>query len=272
MADETGISWTDSTVNWWSGCSKISEGCRFCYAAALPPAMRRHAVWGPAAARIPSSAAYRAHPLAWNTQAAKTGIRRRVFCASVSDVFEDRDDLIPLREDLWGTIIATPHLDWQLVTKRPHIAARWAESHPWPVNAWLGTSIENADVLGRIDHIRRVPAAVRFLSVEPLLGDIPELDLTGIHWLITGGESGRNARVMDPAWALSLLDRARGAGVAPFHKQMGSRWAAQVGASDPKGGDPAEWPEAFRVREFPVSPIPAAARAHAPAPELFALR
>lgn len=270
MADTTGISWTDSTHNPWSGCFKLSAGCKFCYAAALPPSMRRNAIWGPDGARVRASAAYLAEPHAWSAKAAKTGVRRRVFCASVADVFEDRADLDPWREDLWTTIAATPWLDWQLVTKRPHVAARWAETHAWPANAWLGTSIESAYVLGRIDHIRRVPAAVRFLSVEPLLGDIPEIDLTGIAWVITGGESGRSARPMDPAWALSLLERARDAGAAPFHKQMGSHWAQRVGATDPKGGDPAEWPEPFRVREFPPSAIPASIGAHAPAPALFA--
>ena len=253
MSEITNISWTDSTHSPWSGCAKISAGCAHCYAANLPPAMRRHAVWGPTGTRVRASESYLREPFKWNTNAQRAGVRHRVFCASVADVFEDRDDLDPWRGDLWETIKATPWLDWQLLTKRPHVAARWAESHPWPVNAWIGTSVEDqAAADERMPHLLRVPARVRFLSCEPLIGDIPKIDLTGISWLITGGESGRNARPMDPAWALSLLGRARDAGAAPFHKQMGSRWAADVGAADPKGGNPSEWPEAFWVREFPA--------------------
>ena len=281
MSVDTGIAWTDSTHNPWSGCSKVSAGCTNCYAADLPPAMRRHAVWGPTGTRVRASPAYLAEPHKWNAKAAKAGIRHRVFCASVADVFEDRADLDPWREDLWATIAATPWLDWQLLTKRPHVAARWAESHSWPVNAWIGTSVEDqAAADERILHLLRVPARIRFLSCEPLIGpvilgdslgtcrcNVEALEGAGQHhprcpatrsridWVITGGESGHHARSMDPEWALDIIRQCQAAEVPVFHKQMGSVFAeirAAAGiAAHPKGGDPREWPKAFRVREFP---------------------
>lgn len=251
MAEETGIQWTDSTFNPWSGCAKISAGCAHCYAANLPPAMRRHAIWGPDGTRIRASADYLAQPVRWNAKAERTGIRRRVFCASVADVFEDRSDLDPWREELWTLIQRTPALDWQLVTKRPEVAVRWSESHPWPANAWIGASVEDQRAADeRIPHLLRVQAAVRFLSCEPLLGPVdlrgyvePTLTeraagrlrrgrypLSGIaehqrlDWVIAGGESGPKARPMHPSWARSLRDQCVAAGVPFFFKQWGE-WA-----------------------------------------------
>jgi protein gp37 len=295
MSELTNISWTDSTHNPWSGCAKISAGCANCYAANLPPAMRRHAVWGPTGTRVRASESYLRQPFAWDAKAQRAGVRHRVFCASVADVFEDRADLDPWREDLWETIKATPWLDWQLLTKRPHVAARWAESHPWPVNAWIGTSVEDqAAADERIPHLLRVPARVRFLSCEPLIGAV-DLDKLwchncetdehvrfdppaqpwciecdsevggaewldacadqrqrGVSWVITGGESGRNARPMSPGWALDIIRQCQAANVPVFHKQMGSAWAPAHNVFDSKGGNPSEWPEAFWVREFPA--------------------
>ncbi|MEV5944667.1 phage Gp37/Gp68 family protein [Streptomyces sp. NPDC051994] len=122
----------------------------------------------------------------------------------------------------------------------------------WPLpNVWLGTSIESNDYVRRATALRDAPAAVRFISAEPLLGPLGELDLCGIDWLIIGGESGVGARSFAPVWALDLIVEARAAGAAPFVKQLGSVWARENGASDGKGGKPEDWPEALRVREYP---------------------
>jgi protein gp37 len=135
--------------------------------------MRRHAVWGPNEPRVEASESYWQLPARWNRAAEKAGERRRVFCASVADVFEDRSDLDPIRERLWGLIEDSPNLDWLLLTKRPAKMARWAETHPWPANAWAGASVENQEAADeRIPYLLRVPARVRFLSCEPLLGPV----------------------------------------------------------------------------------------------------
>lgn len=258
MAENSGIEWTNHTFNPWSGCVKISEACANCYAANLPPAMRRHAEWTKDAPRVPASESYWNGPIAWNAKAAKAGVRARVFCASVADVFEERADLDPWRERLWKLIEATPALDWLLLTKRPHIMARWAESHPWPVNAWAGATVENQRrAEERIPHLLDVPAGVRFLSMEPLgeavdlspwvypkpLPEHCEGDLTpddcasGIHWVIVGGESGNRAKPMHPAWARSIRDQCVAAGVA-FHFKQWGEWAP---IEAPPDGDPRHW-------------------------------
>lgn len=253
MSETTGISWTDHTFNPWSGCTKVSPACANCYAANLPPSMRRGAAWGPNAERVPASDAYWREPLKWNRRAEKTGTPELVFCASVADVFEDRSDLDPWRERLWTLIAETPHLRWLLLTKRPERMARWADAHPWPVNAWAGTTVEDQERANeRIPWLLRVPAPVRFLSCEPLLGavDLERIRLAGgrvavdvlrgwgptnvtprqkladgaVSWVIAGGESGHRARPMHPAWARSLRDQCAAADV-PFHFKQWGEWA-----------------------------------------------
>lgn len=226
MSAGTSIEWADHTFNPWSGCAKVSAGCANCYAAGLPPRMRRHALWGPDARRVPATDEYWRQPLTWDRAAAREGVRARVFCASTADVFEDRGDLDPWRIRLWELIDQTPHLDWLLLTKRPRRAVSWAVEHGWPENAWAGASVENqAAADERVPHLLEVPARVLFLSCEPLLGPV---DLSawvgGLDWIIVGGESGHRARPMSPRWAASLRDQAAAAGVAFFFKQWGE-WA-----------------------------------------------
>lgn len=223
MGDTTKIEWADHTFNPWSGCAKISAGCTNCYAAALPPKMRREADWGPLAERMPAGDAYWAQPQAWSRAAERDGVRRRVFCASTADVFEDRAELDPWRIRLWGLIDRTPHLDWLLLTKRPERMASWAAEHGWPVNAWAGVSVENqAAADERVPHLLRVPAPVRFLSCEPLLGPVDVSPWLGqLAWIIVGGESGRLARPMHPSWVRSLREQAASGGVPFLFKQWG---------------------------------------------------
>lgn len=245
------IEWTHHTFNIVWGCLKVSPGCANCYAETLA---RRYGynVWGSAKTteRRTMSDNYWKQPFRWNEQARKSGERRRVFCGSMCDVFEDHPTNDRERERLWPLIEATPHLDWLLLTKRPeditsHIPIKWRFHSGEPHNVWYGASVEDqrrADE--RIPHLLRVPARVRFLSCEPLLGPVdlsPWMEqeyqavgdgpnvvgaelvsrLPGIHWVIAGGESGHGARPMHPDWARSLRDQCAAAGVPFFFKQWG---------------------------------------------------
>lgn len=167
----------------------------------------------------------------WNSLAARAGARRRVFCASLCDVFEDHPTANSTRPRLWDLIRECNALDWQLLTKRPQniaamLPADWGDG--W-THVWLGTTIEDMRVAGRADHLRQIPAAVRFISYEPALGPLDDLDLHGIQWVIYGGESGPGRRAEgtpdDPkAWARSMRERCERLGVAFFHKQsVGAR-------------------------------------------------
>ena len=262
---ETTIEWTatynaDGTVtpgyswNPWIGCTKVSQGCVNCYAESFA---RRYgkAEWGPQAQRVRTSAANWRKPLAWNRKAEQEGRRYKVFCASLSDVFESNEQLIEWRTDLWRLIDSTPRLDWLLLTKRPEnisdmAPVLWLDAGRWPANLWIGTSVENQEQAEkRIPALLKIPALVRFLSCEPLLGPVdlskwlyccpscgaPRKDsfylgcgycealptARGISWVIAGGESGTLARPMHEDWALSLRDQCQSARVPYFFKQWG---------------------------------------------------
>ena len=190
MGANTKIQWTDYTFNPWWGCTRVSPGCEHCYAEAF--AKRCGVQWGVKAERRFFGDKHWAEPLKWNAAAAKLGERRRVFCASMADVFEDRDDLRAERAKLFSLIHTTPHLDWLLLSKRPENMERLADArwiHGWPSNVWAGCTVEDqrrADE--RIPHLLRVPAAVRFLSCEPLL---ERVDLTGVLEVKNGSEAAR---------------------------------------------------------------------------------
>lgn len=217
MAEKSLIAWTHNTFNPWIGCSKVSDGCKNCYAETLVVnRMGRPNLWGPAktTARSRTSRANWQTVLRWHKTAEKLGVSMRVFCASLADVFENHPDLVDARRDLFELIRATPFFQWQILTKRPEnivgmLPADWG-LHGW-ANVWLGTSIENMKVAERADILRRIPAAVRFVSYEPALGPLNDLDLTGLDWFIFGGESGPGYRPMDVQWARdfrALVDAA----------------------------------------------------------------
>lgn len=245
------IEWTTYTFNPWRGCTKVSDGCKNCYAETL--SKRNPKVlgeWGPNGTRVVAIESYWKQPLRWNEEAKAVGERRRVFCASLADVFEDRPELHAPRERLFELIDSTPDLDWLLLTKRPqNIKKLWPsfgwydDQFRWP-NIWIGTSVENQEQANkRIPELLKVPAAIRFLSCEPLLGRVELSNLSGwetrdavkwlgkpiltppggdgIHWVIVGGESGSGARPLHPFWALSLRDQCNAAGVNFFFKQWG---------------------------------------------------
>ena len=246
MGANSKIEWCDHTFNPWWGCQRVSPGCEHCYAEAFDKRMGGDH-WGPAATRKIASDAYWKQPHAWNRKAA-TGIRTRVFCASMADVFEDRPELAAPRGRLWQLISDTPHLEWLLLTKRPENADRlWARAtqrvtaQVWAGNVWLGVTVEDQQRADeRIPHLLCAPAEHRFLSCEPLLGPI-NLDRwcfkrrgviddlifgSAIDWVIVGGESGSDARPMRPEWARAIRDQCANAGTPFFFKQWGE-WATR---------------------------------------------
>lgn len=227
MSERTGIAWCDHTFNSVWGCTKVSAGCKNCYAEMLSERWGRK-LWGPNAERRTFGNKHWNEPIAWNAAASKAGVRRRVFCSSMSDVFEDHQTTRDQLPRLFALIRATPHLDWLLLTKRPErilASMQFATGQALPdvqLNLWLGTSIESIEQEQRAWHLRQVPAAVRFISYEPAIGPLRGIDLRGIHWLIYGGESGPDRRPEDPSWARDIRDACRLHGVAFFYKQKSS--------------------------------------------------
>ena len=220
MSEKTIIAWTDHTHNIAWGCTKISPGCKNCYADTLSSRYGHH-VWGKDAERRILSDANWLKPMEWNEQAEHEGRRHRVFTSSMCDVFEDHPTIEQERAKLWDIIRETPNLDWQVLTKRhERIAANlppdW--NGGWD-NVWLGVSIETNDYIHRADALRQIPAVVRFISYEPALGPVPDLDLAGIDWLICGGESGPGFRPMPDEWPRQAKQMCEDAGTAFFFKQ-----------------------------------------------------
>lgn len=255
------IAWTDHTFNPWWGCVRVSPGCEHCYAETFSKRVGRENLWGVQGQRRAMSASYWKQPGKWNNAALMAGDRARVFCASMADVFEDREDLIEPRERLFELIKATTYLDWLLLTKRPQNIKRmlpmtWSadsEDGGWmPDNVWLLTTTEDQLRFGqRVPHLVSVPAVIHGLSVEPMLGPVDLYKHQGdIDWVICGGESGPGARPMDLAWARELRDQCRAYHIPFFMKQMGSATMCAMGKTG-KGDDVEDLPEDLRIREFP---------------------
>jgi protein gp37 len=215
MAQSTAIEWTDATVNFWRGCQKVSPGCAHCYMFAD---QRRHGLDPEVVVRC-SDSTFFAPVRARKWRALPTG--SMVFTCSWSDFFHEAAD--EWRPEAWEVIRQRDDLIWQVLTKRPeNVADRLPEDwgDGWG-NVWMGVSIENRRWVGRADVLRQTPAEVRFISAEPLLGPLDGLDLTGIDWLIAGGESGPGHRRVDADWVRDLRDRCADEGVAFFFKQWG---------------------------------------------------
>jgi len=230
MADSH-IEWTDATWNPVAGCSNASAGCRNCYAiqmarrldamgvekyVGLTRKSGTRTVWKGIVKEDRSSLEI---PYGWKKP-------KKIFVNSMSDLFHEQvSDSFIL--DVWKVMLETPRHNYQILTKRPERMAEFVSNQIKDVlpNVWLGTSVEDSVVVDRIDHLRRVPAAIRFISFEPLIGEVGDVDLTGIHWAIVGGESGKDARPMQAAWVEDIQRQADEAGVAFFFKQWG-RWGA----------------------------------------------
>ena len=274
MGENSKIEWCDHTFNPAIGCMKVSDGCKFCYAEAEQDKRFGRAEWGPKTRRVRTSPDNWRKPDTWNRKAKADGVIRSVFCASLSDVFEDHPDWVEPRRDLLKLIVETPNLDWLLLTKRPEnvlsmieeaakyafdcgdtqTAVKWmvwlkhGSDHALP-NVWVGASTENQKTFDqRVPELLKIPAKVRFLSMEPLLGSIDfkivsnvdglevttdslrgEVSIDGqahlpcrkIDWVIVGGESGNNARPMHPGWAKSIRDQCVEAETPFLFKQWG---------------------------------------------------
>jgi protein gp37 len=225
VADHSAIEWTEATWNPTTGCDRVSPGCDNCYALSLS---RRLKAMGSAKYQTDGDprTSGPGFGIAVHEDALEIPQRWRdprvVFVNSMSDLFHARVALDYLRR-VFDVMGSTPRHTYQLLTKRAARLTKVAPLLDWPSNVWMGVSVENTDELARIDHLRQVPATVRFISAEPLLGPLPDLDLAGIHWLIAGGESGHNCRPMVPEWVRGLRDQCEAAGTAFFFKQWGGR-------------------------------------------------
>lgn len=225
MADHSGIEWTESTWNPATGCDQVSIGCDNCYALTLARRLKamgnpRYQVDGDDRKSGPGFGLTLHHdvvdlPRRWRKP-------RLVFVNSMSDLFHP-DVPLSFIQDVFAVMRDTPQHTYQILTKRSQRLQAFAGELDWPENVWMGVTVETPRYAFRIDHLRQVPASTRFISAEPLLEQLPTLDLTGIDWLIAGGESGHKARFMDPEWARDLREQCNQADVAFFFKQWGGR-------------------------------------------------
>lgn len=243
MGDKTEIAWTERTFNPWIGCIKIAPGCDNCYANDWDNRFGG-GHWGKGNKPRPTADSTWKKPLKWNREAESSGVPIKVFCGSLCD-WADKNAPDGQRERLWELIRQTPHLRWQMLTKRApnirkYLPADWGDGYP---NVWLGVTVENQKHgLKRMNILRNIPAKVRFLSIEPLLEDLGELYLSRIHWVIVGGESGPRARNMHATWATNIMAQCQEQKVAFFFKQWGGR--RDKGGCLVFGQERKQWPEA----------------------------
>jgi protein gp37 len=244
------IEWTHHTFNPWIGCTQVSPACDHYYAMVMMAHRYGRVKWGAGQPRLRTTKEYWRQPIRWNREALSAGERKRVFCASLADVFDGEmpEVLNAWRADLWTLIADTPQLDWLLLTKRPGYVVRmvpWGDA--WPKNVWIGTSVENGEwAKRRLPILGRIPAVVRFVSAEPLLGDISLL-CHAIDWVIAGGESGHGFRELDPAHVRSLRDQCQALSIPFFFKQWGGRTPKANG----RELDGRVWSEVPESRRFP---------------------
>lgn len=258
MGETTTIGWTDKTHNEWIGCQKVTqEECGDCYAWrwAVRHGMQ---VWGSLYGSDRHLTKTHDNPRRWNREVQALGIRYKVFCASLSDVFEPHPQVVDARLRLWTFIEETPFLDWQILTKRPKfirnlVPQSWLQT--WPSHVWIGTSagIQRA-ADQRIPYLLELQAPVIFLSCEPFVEAITLasfLRSQKINWVICGGYSGTQDRPMELSWARSLRDECKQHENAFFMKQLGSVYTRQHHLYHPKGEDISEFPEDLQIQEFP---------------------
>jgi protein gp37 len=255
MAQGSSIEWTEATWNPVTGCTKISPGCKHCYAERM--AERLQAMGQPNYKNgfgLTLQPQMLELPLRWRTP-------QTIFVNSMSDLFHDDVPLAYIQR-VFDVMRRAHWHRFQVLTKRASRLAELDAEIEWASNIWMGVSVESAKYVSRIDHLRRTHAHVRFLSLEPLLGPLPNLDLRGIHWAIVGGESGPRARPMDAAWAIDLRDQCRRARVPFFFKQWGGKNKKRAGRvlegrtwdEMPKTSAPSDGPKQRRSgRSLPVA-------------------
>jgi len=267
--EHSGIEWTDNTFNGWVGCTKVSPACQQCYAATIALRFGHVKNWG--RDRKYLSDHNWKKPISWNKKSStESGRRTRVFCASMSDIFEKHGKVLPeWRDRLWALIENTPQLDWQLLTKRPEnilsmVPKEWAFDG-FPPNVWVGTTVESQEwALKRLPILMEIPARIRFISAEPLIGPLdltpwlvaPEADDhlrikgrdDGIQWVIAGGEQAAEARPMHPAWLRTIRDDCQRFEVPLFFKQWGTFSSFDI-VDNGHGSPIHRLPVAFRGRK-----------------------
>ena len=246
--EQSKIQWTGPTWNPWHGCKKVSAGCKFCYM------YRDKERYGQIPTAVLKSKTKFNEPMKWKEP-------QLIFTCSWSDWFIEEADA--WRPEAWEVIKNTPHHTYQILTKRPErikvcLPPDWGDGYP---NVWLGVSVESNDEKQRLKILSEIPARIRFISAEPLIGeldleDIVDVISTSFHWLIIGGESGNNTgkyryRPCEIDWIYTLIDQGKTMGLSVFVKQLGTHLAEQYKLKDKHGGLIEEWEPLLRVREFP---------------------
>lgn len=240
MALNSTIEWTDATWNPVTGCTQVSAGCDHCYAMTFAERFRG----------VPNHPYEQGFDLRLWPERLELPLRwrkpRRIFVNSMSDLFhaDVPEDYI---RRVFDTMVRADQHIYQVLTKRPQRLAKLAKTLPWPEHIWVGVSVESNEAAWRADFLRRVPATVRFISAEPLIGPIDQLKLDGIHWVITGGESGLGHRPCNPDWVRDARDRCVAEQVAYFHKQWGGR-TSKMGGRELDGRTWDEMPMVERPR------------------------
>ena len=246
MATKSSIEWTEATWNPVTGCTKISPGCKHCYAERL--SLRLQAMGQRNYANgfdLTLHERMLEKPLSWKKP-------QLIFVNSMSDLFHDE---VPV-DFILKVFNVMRRASWhkfQVLTKRSERLLELNDQIDWPDNVWMGVSVENQDYTFRIDHLRETDAVTKFLSLEPLLGPLSGLNLNGINWVIVGGESGPGARPMLEDWVSQIRDQCNVVSVPLFVKQMGGSWAQVNKAKSKKGGNMSEWRTDLQIRDYPLS-------------------
>lgn len=250
MADRSSIEWTEATWNPTTGCDRVSSGCDNCYALTLAKRLKAMG-----AAKYQNDGDPRTSGPGFDLTTHPQSLRlpytwrapRLVFVNSMSDLFHARVPRGFIR-DVFDVMAETPRHTYQILTKRSRRLRLMSAELPWPPNVWMGVSIENSDAFYRIEDLRRTQASVKFLSCEPLLGPLTDIDLTGMDWVIAGGESGMGHRAMDPEWVRHLRDRCVAGAIPFFFKQWGGRTPKAGGRSI----DGRTWDEKPAIASAPI--------------------
>jgi protein gp37 len=264
MGAVTKIEWCDHTFNPWWGCTQVSPLCDHCYAMMLDARWFGRAHWGARAGRRTFDDAHWRQPLRWNAAASAAGLRRRVFCASMADVFDNEVDAAQ-RDRLWQLVRDTPSLDWIVLTKRignaRHMLPKdWCDGYP---NVWLIVSVDQVGIARDVPTLLKIPAIVHGVSVQPQLAPVQLGALARrLQWVINGGESGAGARPFHLEWARALVAECGRAGVPIFVQRLGGKpfqAGERLRLKDRAGADLAEWPAELRIRQWPTPAIRSAA-------------
>lgn len=256
MGENSKISWTNHTANFWIGCTEVSPACDNCYARVDQQDKYKRTEWGKGKPRYRTKGAW-TDVLKWNKKALEEGQRKRVFVNSLSDFFD-----IELTDEWRNEAIKLMHecsmLDFQLLTKRSNAMRDYFKSHAMPPNVWPGVTVENQEMTKRISNLLKIEHPIKWLSVEPMLEKIDIYDYlsqdNSIMWVVCGGESGENARQFDLDWARHLRDQCKAADVAFFFKQAGENWidgTREVKTPGNKWDEMEKWPSDLQIQQFP---------------------